>query len=53
MQDAHETAATTPDRILRGLLNILSLVALLYIFLAAIAMFGVAFKLMGKEVSEN
>jgi len=30
-----------------------ALVALLYIFLAAIAMFGVAFKLMGKEVSEN
>jgi len=37
----------------RTLLNILALAALLYIFLWAIALFGAAFKLMGKEFSQQ
>ncbi len=39
--------------VVRTLLNILILAALLYIFLWAIALFGAAFKLMGKEFSKQ
>ena len=40
-------------RVLPALLNILKLVALLYIFLVAIALFGTAFKMAGKGFSEQ
>lgn len=39
--------------VLRNLLRFLALVALLYVFLWAIALFGAAFKLMGKEFSRQ
>ncbi len=55
MQDApaSDSARDPSVRILRGLLNFLFLVGLLYIFLAAISLFGAAFKMMGKGVSES
>lgn len=39
--------------LVQNLLNVLALAALLYIFLWAIALFGAAFKMMGKEFSEQ
>jgi sodium-dependent phosphate cotransporter len=50
------TTAPHPDRfppLLRNVLRFLALVALLYVFLWAIALFGAAFKLMGKEFSRQ
>ncbi|MGD9549194.1 MAG: Na/Pi symporter [Candidatus Krumholzibacteriia bacterium] len=38
---------------LRFLINLIALLALLYIFLAAIALFGAAFKLVGKDFSKH
>lgn len=46
-----ETAA--PSRLLGILINVLILAALLYIFLYAIALFGAAFKLVGKGFSQQ
>ena len=46
-------SAPTPNRVLGILLNVVILLALLYIFLYAIALFGAAFKLVGKEFSER
>jgi len=40
-------------RLLRFAFNLLSLLALLYIFLLAIALFGAAFKLVGKSFSQQ
>ena len=40
-------------RIASILLNILILLALLYVFLFSIALFGAAFKLVGKEFSQQ
>jgi sodium-dependent phosphate cotransporter len=45
--------AQTPNRVLGILLNVLILLALLYVFLYSIALFGAAFKLVGKEFSER
>ncbi|MFO7609009.1 MAG: Na/Pi symporter [Candidatus Krumholzibacteriia bacterium] len=50
------STAPRPDRfppLLRNVLRFLVLIALLYIFLWAIALFGAAFKLMGKEFSRQ
>ncbi len=51
----HSRPAEIPPsgRVLPALLNILKLVALLYIFLVAIALFGAAFKMAGKGFSEQ
>lgn len=38
---------------LRFLINLIALLALLYVFLAAIALFGAAFKLVGKDFSKQ
>ncbi|MFH2051362.1 MAG: Na/Pi symporter [bacterium] len=38
---------------LRFLINLIALLALLYVFLAAIALFGAAFKLVGKDFSKH
>jgi len=55
MKDPTAPPASAPggNRLLTGILKLLSLLALLYLFLVAISLFGAAFKLMGKEVSEN
>ncbi len=55
MQDAAPPSPATPAsrRLFRGLLNFVFLAALLYLFLLAIALFGAAFKLVGKEFSQN
>ena len=52
---AKSPAPETPlsARVASLLLNILVLLALLYIFLFSIAMFGAAFKLVGKEFSQH
>ncbi len=46
-------AGSASSRILSAIFNLLCLLALLYVFLAAIALFGAAFKLVGKEASRN
>ncbi len=46
-------SAPVSARILRGFLSFLFLIALIYLFLLAIALFGSAFKLVGKEFSRN
>jgi len=48
-----ETQPPAPNKILGILLNVVILLALLYIFLFSIAMFGAAFKLVGKEFSKH
>jgi len=45
--------ATAPNRVLGLLLNVVILLALLYIFLFSIGLFGAAFKLVGKEFSKH
>ncbi|MCP4571348.1 MAG: sodium dependent phosphate transporter [bacterium] len=56
MTDLDATPSSAPDRriaILRILINLLALAALLYLFLASIALFGAAFKLVGKGFSQQ
>ncbi len=53
MKDTAANTTQASSLILRGLLNFLFLAALLYVFLLAIALFGAAFKLVGKEFSQN
>ncbi len=48
-----ETTPTAAGRILVLLLNVIILMALLYIFLFSIGLFGAAFKLVGKEFSKH
>jgi len=48
-----ETGSPTAVTVSRILLRILILLALLYIFLFSIALFGAAFKLVGKEFSKH
>jgi len=47
------SSPSTTQKILGLLLNVVILLALLYVFLYAIALFGAAFKLVGKEFSKS
>jgi len=47
------TTSSTSSRVLQGLVNVVILMALLYVFLTSIALFGAAFKLVGKEFSKH
>ena len=54
--DSAASPPSAPDRraaILRTLITVISLAALLYLFLTSIALFGGAFKLVGKEFSKH
>ena len=53
MTDPQQTSPAAQHRILSLVLNILILAALLYIFLYSIALFGAAFKLIGKGFSQQ
>lgn len=46
-------SASTTNKVLSILLNVVILLALLYIFLYSIGLFGAAFKLVGKEFSKH
>ncbi len=48
-----ETTPSAPNKVLGILLNVVILLALLYIFLYSIGLFGAAFKLVGKEFSKH
>ncbi len=48
-----ETTPSAPNKVLGILLNGVILLALLYIFLYSIGLFGAAFKLVGKEFSKH
>ncbi len=50
---SHPAETPPSNRVLPALLNILKLVALLYLFLVSIALFGAAFKMAGKGFSEQ
>lgn len=53
LEPPHREPAPAPNRTLGILANLVVLAALLYIFLFAIALFGAAFKLVGKEFSQQ